>query len=53
MKEKIIQWIVWHLPKNLIYWCAIRLISYGTVGEYSNQVVPDLTAMDALQRWEK
>ena len=53
MKEKIIQWIAWHLPKKLVYWCAIRLISYGTVGKYSNQNVPNLKAITALQRWSK
>ena len=43
--------LVWHLPERLIYWSAIRLLSYATVGEYETQVVPDLNSMDALQRW--
>lgn len=43
--------IAWNLPKRLIYWCAIRLMANATQGKYSNQIVPDLTAMDALKRW--
>lgn len=39
------------LPDWLIYWAAIRLISYATTGKYSSTIVPELSAMDALQRW--
>lgn len=52
MKEKILTWIVWHLPKKLVMWCAVRVGVHATTGDYSNQVVPDLTFMDALKRWE-
>lgn len=44
-------WIVWKLPKPIIYWSAIRLGANATQGKYSNQVVPDLKLMDALERW--
>lgn len=43
---------VWKLPRKLAYWCAIRVIAHATTGPYADQNVPDLTAMDALQRWE-
>ena len=52
IKEKMMLSIVWALPKGVIYWCAIRLIANATQGEYSNQIVPDLSAMGALKRWE-
>ena len=45
-------WFVWRLPRKLAYWCAIRVISNATVGQYSNQIVSDLLAMDALKRWD-
>lgn len=51
-KEKLIMVIVWSLPKNLVYWCAIRVGANATQGEYSNQIVPDLKFMDALKRWQ-
>ena len=48
----MIKWIAFHLPKCLVYWATIRLIAYATTGKYGNTVVPELTAMDALKRWE-
>ncbi len=53
MKDKIIMWIAWKLPRKLVYFCAVRLNAHATLGKYRNQVVPELTAMDALKRWEE
>ena len=50
--EKMRLAFVWRLPRWLVYWCAIRLIAHATQGAHSNQIVPDLSAMDALKRWE-
>lgn len=44
--------LAWAMPRTLVKWCAIRLMANATQGEYSNQIVPDLTAMDALKRWD-
>jgi hypothetical protein len=52
MRERIWQFIAWHLPHRLVTWCFIRVAAHATIGEYSDQVVPELTAQDALQRWE-
>jgi len=52
MKEKILIFIAWRLPKSIVMWCSIRLIAHATQGQYSNQIVPELNAMDALKRWE-
>lgn len=51
--ENIMMWVAWKMPKWLVYFCAIRLISYGTVGKYSDTDVTKLTATDALDRWGK
>lgn len=51
-KERIAIRIAWALPKRIVQWAAIRLIAHATQGAYSTQVVPDLSAMDALKRWE-
>jgi hypothetical protein len=51
MIEKLTMKAAWMLPKRLAYWCAIRVIAHATQGEYGHQIVPDLTAMDALKRW--
>jgi hypothetical protein len=50
--ERVRMKFVWMLPKWLVYWCAIRLIAHATQGPHSNTIVPELTAMDALKRWE-
>lgn len=38
-------------PRWLVYRCAIRLGAHATVGKYGYTVVPELTFIDALQRW--
>lgn len=52
-KEKAMLKLVWSLPKKVVYWSAIRVIANATTGPHRNQVVPDLRAMDALDRWDK
>ena len=52
LKEKVTIKIAWKLPKYLVMWCAVRLMSYATVGEYGNQHPGDISIMDALKRWE-
>lgn len=49
--EKFWLWLAYRLPRRLVYWAGIRLIANATNGEYKNQTVPDLAAMDALHRW--
>lgn len=46
-------WLVWLLPRWLIKWATIRLIAYATTGVYGGTEVPKLSAMDALNRWDK
>lgn len=52
MKENFEMWIAWRLPKWLVKWASIRMISHATQGIYSSTIVPELGAMDALKRWE-
>lgn len=35
----------------MAYWCAIRVIAHATQGKHSDQVVPELGAMEAIKRW--
>lgn len=51
--EAFVRWIVWRLPRELVMWCYIRVAAHATTGKYANTTVPDLSMMDALQRWEK
>lgn len=52
MKEKVWMWLAWKLPNTLVMWASIRLIAHATQGEYGSTIVPELSAMDALKRWE-
>jgi hypothetical protein len=51
--ERFWIWLAWHLPRPLVMWAAIRLGAHATQGPYSQTVVPELTFMDALKRWEE
>ena len=50
--EKIWVWLAWKMPRKLTYWCAIRVAAHATQGQWSSQIVPDLTALEALKRWD-
>ena len=53
MSDKIWRKLADLLPRNLVYFAAIRLGAFATCGKYGNQIVPELLFMDALSRWEK
>ena len=53
MREKFFFWLAWKLPRRLVYWCAIRLIARATTGDWGHTIVPELTAMGALRRWDE
>jgi len=53
MTEKTVIWIAWHLPRSLVYWCAIRFGVHATTGKYGSQIVPELYFTDAMKRWEE
>jgi len=52
MTDRIALWVANHMPRWLVYWCTIRLVAHATTGRYGAQIVPELTALDALARWE-
>jgi len=50
-RERAMTWIAWHLPHELVMWCAVRVGAHATMDRYGDQVVPELLFMDALKRW--
>lgn len=50
--EKIWITLAWMMPKELAKWTAVRVMTNGTTGKYSHQVVSELTCIEALQRWK-
>jgi len=51
MKNRFYMWVAYKLPKNIVYWAAMRVLANATSGKYSNEGVPGVTAIDAIQRW--
>jgi hypothetical protein len=45
--------LVYYLPRDLIYQCAIRVGVQATTGKWGHQEVPALSFMTALKRWEE
>lgn len=48
-----VRWMVWHLPRRVVMWSYIRVVAHATTGRWEHQIVPELGAMEALQRWEE
>lgn len=49
---KLARRLAWKLPREVAYWCAIRVMAHATQEQWSEQIVPELRVMDALQRWK-
>ena len=52
-KETIYFALARMVPKGIMYWLFLQVIAETTTGRYSNTIVPELTCMDALERWSK
>lgn len=50
---EFIRWLAHRLPKRLQYFVAIDVMAYATCGKYHDTNVADLTAMEAIRRFEK
>lgn len=50
-RDKFAMWLAWKLPRRLVYWCAIRVNAAASQGGYGHEIVPEITMMDALDRW--
>lgn len=44
-------WLVRHLPVKLIYFCFMHIMVYSTTGKYGDTIVPELSGMDAVDRY--
>jgi hypothetical protein len=50
-RERFLTWIAWHLPRELVMWCFVRVASHATMGEYGGDCPDKVSIMDALERW--
>ena len=53
MKEKIFRWLADRMPSMLVYFCGVRIFAHATTGIYSDEIVPEVTMMEALMRWDE
>ncbi len=44
-------WIVKRIPKKIKYFCFMHIMAYSTTGKYGDTIVPELTGMDAIDRY--
>lgn len=51
MKDSFAQRVAELLPRQIIYFAAIKLIAYASSGKYGSTDVSKLSAMDALKRY--
>lgn len=51
--EMVLRAIAWALPRKIVMWAYIRVVAHATTGKYGNTIVPELSAMDALKRWDE
>lgn len=49
--EKALNWIVWKLPKRLIYLASVRLMAHATTGKHNTTNPGELSTVEALRRW--
>ena len=52
MRERIVSWIAWHLPRVVIYHAAVRMFAHATTGRWSHVEAPGVLLVDALERWK-
>ncbi len=53
LREKLVMWFVWKLPRRLVYWATIRLWAHATTcPEGCNETPDETNFFDALRRWE-
>jgi len=45
-------WFVkWFVPKKVIYFSFMTVMCHATTGKYGNTIVPELTGMEAIERY--
>lgn len=51
MKDKIWQWIAWHLPHELAYRAAVRVCVWSSQHGQANTEMGAITFQNALEEW--
>jgi hypothetical protein len=51
--ERLERKVVWLLPRWLIRWAVVRATLHATNGKWGKTVVPKITALEVMERWEE
>jgi hypothetical protein len=51
-REKIVRWVAWHLPHELVMWCYYRVAAHATGMEYPTSNASEVLMMEAIGRWD-
>lgn len=49
--EKLWLWLAWRLPRELVRWASVRLMTHATTTEYATKAVSEVSILDALRAW--
>lgn len=52
LSNRVMTWIAWALPHDLVMWASIRLMAHATQGKWGNQTPDSVNILEALKRWE-
>lgn len=52
-RDRFWLWLANRLPKKLVMRAYFRVLAHATTGKYGTTIVPDITAMDAIDRFCK
>lgn len=53
LRERLYISIAWALPRELVWWCYIRVMSHATTGKFSRTHPAGVTFDVAAKRWEQ
>ena len=53
MKEKLLIWLAYHLPKPLVYWAAVRVLATASCEKFAEREITAITGAEALKAWRE
>lgn len=51
LKEKLIIFIAWSLPKSVVLWVVVRAFAHATTGKWGNEHIDEIGYKEVYDRW--
>jgi hypothetical protein len=51
--DRLSRAIAWRLPRRIVYWCGLRMLSWATMDGWSSENVDDVSFIEGIKRWER